>query len=268
MPWFNVDDGFAFHRKAVLAGNSAIGLWARAGSWCAKELTDGFVPDHMVPTMGTRHQADKLVRSGLWQRDDLRGGFQFHEWSEDGRNPTRADVLKKREQAADKKRRQRSRNDHKTEDTQVDESCPQGTDGGVPQGVPGGVNVPPPLPSPPTSPNGEVTTSRAAALEAFGRFYAAYPRKVGPKAAEKAWLKAIKDGADMEKLISAAQRFARSRSGRDQQYTPHPATWLNQGRWDDEPEPTAFPPPNQTDANIAAFLNQPSLYALPGGETA
>ena len=33
MPWFNVDDGFAFHRKAVRAGNAAIGLWTRAGSW-------------------------------------------------------------------------------------------------------------------------------------------------------------------------------------------------------------------------------------------
>lgn len=147
MPWFNVDDGFAFHRKTVLAGNAAIGLWTRAGSWCSRELTDGFVPDHMVPTMGTPKQAERLVKAGLWVRDDAREGFQFHEWTVDGRNSTRENVLKKREQAADKKRRQRERNDPKKPEPQVGEVCPGGTDGGVPGGVPGGVNAPSPLPS-------------------------------------------------------------------------------------------------------------------------
>lgn len=96
MPWFNVDDGFAFHRKAVMAGNSAIGMWVRAGSWCARELTDGFVPDHMVRTMGTPAQAKRLVACGLWHRDDERGGYQFHEYSDDGRNMTREQVLAQR----------------------------------------------------------------------------------------------------------------------------------------------------------------------------
>ena len=86
MPWFNVDDGFAFHRKVVAAGNAAIGLWARAGAWSAGELTEGFIPDHMVSTMGTLAQARKLVTVGLWTT--VEGGYQFHEWSDDGRNPT------------------------------------------------------------------------------------------------------------------------------------------------------------------------------------
>lgn len=161
MPWFNVDDGFAFHRKAVRAGNAAVGLWVRAGSWCAKELTDGFVPDHMVRTMGTVKQAERLVVAGLWVRDDERGGFQFHEYAEDGRNLTREVVLKKREQAAEKKRRQREGNGQKSGNSQVGESSPQGTDGGVPEGVPGGVNASPPLPSPPSSPNGEEPSLRS-----------------------------------------------------------------------------------------------------------
>ncbi len=161
MPWFNVDDGFAFHRKTVRAGNAATGLWVRAGSWCAKELTDGFVPDHMVPTMGTVKQAERLVMAGLWVRDDEREGFQFHEYAEDGRNLTREVVLKKREQAAEKKRKQREGNGAKSANAQAEESCPEGTDGGVPGGVPGGVNASPPLPSPPSSPNGEEPSLRS-----------------------------------------------------------------------------------------------------------
>lgn len=118
---------------------------------------------------------------------------------------------------------------------------------------------------------GVVSTSSAVAPEMFARFYAIYPRRIGKKAAEKAWAKAMKTGADPELVIQAAQRFAASRVGQDPKYTPHPATWLNAGRWEDEPEKTTFAPLNQTDANIAAFLGhqgQPALYALPGGETA
>lgn len=153
MPWFNVDDGFAFHRKTVRAGNAAVGLWVRAGSWCAKELTDGFVPDHMVRTMGTVKQAERLVAAGLWVRDDEREGFQFHEYAEDGRNLTREVVLKKREQAAEKKRKQREGNGAKSANPQVGGSRPEGTGGGVPEGVPRGVNASPPLPSPPVTTN-------------------------------------------------------------------------------------------------------------------
>lgn len=118
----------------------------------------------------------------------------------------------------------------------------------------------------------EVKTSALRAPEMFARFYAIYPRRIGKKAAEKAWVKALKDGADPESLISAAQRYAASRVGQDPKYTPHPATWLNQGRWEDEPERPGFQAANQTDQNIAAFLRPttvgPALYALPGGETA
>ena len=95
MPWFKVDDNLAFHAKAVAAGNPAMGLWVRAGSWSAQQLTDGFVPDHMFPALGTLAQAKRLVEVRLWHRED--GGYRFHEWNRDGRQPTRQDVEKRRE---------------------------------------------------------------------------------------------------------------------------------------------------------------------------
>lgn len=72
--------------------------------------------------------------------------------------------------------------------------------------------------------------------ELFARFWLAYPRRVGKKAAEVKFTKAIKDGADPEQLIAGAERYAHARKGQDPKFTAHPSTWLTQGRWDDEPE--------------------------------
>lgn len=81
-------------------------------------------------------------------------------------------------------------------------------------------------------------------LSAAQAIYAAFPRKVGRKAAEKAILKALRE-VDAETLLGATQRFARLVAGKDAQYIPHPATWFNQGRWEDEDladdSPTAQP---------------------------
>jgi hypothetical protein len=94
MTWFKVDDNLAFHHKTVAAGVSAMGLWVRAGSWCAQTLTDGFVPEHMVPALadGDAGLAGRLVEAGLWRR--VKGGFAFHEWSD--RQPTRQSIEDRR----------------------------------------------------------------------------------------------------------------------------------------------------------------------------
>lgn len=96
MPWFKVDDKLAFHAKVVAAGNPAMGLWVRAGSWSADQLTDGFIPDHMIASLGSVTQARRLVDVRLWE--DAEGGYRFHEWSDDGRQPTRGEVEERREQ--------------------------------------------------------------------------------------------------------------------------------------------------------------------------
>jgi len=81
MTWFKVDDTLAFHHKTVAAGVPALGLWVRAGSWCAQTLTDGFVPEHMVPALadGDVGLARRLVEAGLWCR--VKGGYAFHGWA-------------------------------------------------------------------------------------------------------------------------------------------------------------------------------------------
>jgi hypothetical protein len=105
--WFKVDDGLAFHPKAINAGLSALGLWVRAGAWCAANLTDGALPRHMIGTLGAQlRDAKRLVSAGLWCETE--DGYQFHEW--DRWQPTKAQVTAKREK--DKKRQQEWREQH------------------------------------------------------------------------------------------------------------------------------------------------------------
>lgn len=69
----------------------------------------------------------------------------------------------------------------------------------------------------------------------FAAFWSAYPRKVGKGAARRAWAKARPPLDQVLEAISWQRESEQWR--RDQgQFIPHPATWLNQGRWEDEPE--------------------------------
>lgn len=85
--------------------------------------------------------------------------------------------------------------------------------------------------------DGEIIEVEHEPVSAFERFWSVYPRKVGKKAALKAWEKAIRD-ADPETIIFAAERYAAT-PNREARFTAHPTTWLNQGRWDDVAEDVA-----------------------------
>jgi hypothetical protein len=101
VPWFKVDDGFAFHRKAIRAGNTALGLWVRAGSWCAQQLTDGHVPEEMLALLGgTVDDADDLVKATLWIT--VEDGYQFADWGD--YQPTKADVEEERAKARERQK--------------------------------------------------------------------------------------------------------------------------------------------------------------------
>jgi hypothetical protein len=74
MPWFKVDDDFYGHPKIKAIPrrhrNAAISLWVLAGSWCARYLTDGVIPDNQIQDLGyTQRDAANLVDAGLWIPD-------------------------------------------------------------------------------------------------------------------------------------------------------------------------------------------------------
>jgi hypothetical protein len=64
--------------------------------------------------------------------------------------------------------------------------------------------------------------------------YEAYPRKIAKPAALRAIRKALAKHS-FEFLLSCAKRYAISRAGQDPNFTPHPATWFNQERFNDDP---------------------------------
>ncbi len=69
-------------------------------------------------------------------------------------------------------------------------------------------------------------------------FWNCYPRKIGKTHAEKAFIKASHSvGVDV--ILDAIKPFAVSVAKKEKKFIPHPATWLNQGRWDDELEEIA-----------------------------
>ena len=68
----------------------------------------------------------------------------------------------------------------------------------------------------------------------FERFWLIYPRRIAKFKARTAWDKALKFSSE-EEILEGAQRYAIEREGEDQQYTKHPATWLNGGCWMDDP---------------------------------
>lgn len=72
----------------------------------------------------------------------------------------------------------------------------------------------------------------------FNRFWAEYPLKVGKGAAWKSWQKLTKgedEAAFAEMLVlHLTERKKTDAKWIEGRYVPQPATFLNQGRWDDE----------------------------------
>jgi hypothetical protein len=103
MPWFRLDDSFHSHPKVIAAGNEAVGLYVRCGTYAAQHLTDGFVGKSIVLLYGSEALAARLVETGLWHR--TRGGWNIHDYLD--YNPSRETVEKERKAAAERQRRSR-----------------------------------------------------------------------------------------------------------------------------------------------------------------
>jgi hypothetical protein len=82
----------------------------------------------------------------------------------------------------------------------------------------------------------EKSSPSPAAPVAFEQFWKVYPRKIGKQAALRIWQRNKLDGR-LDAILKALDWQTKSEQWLTEagRYIPHPATWLNQGRWDDEP---------------------------------
>lgn len=103
MPDFRVADTAAFDDKMIAAGNSAVGLWVRAGAWCMQQLTDGFVPTRIARQIGSKNAATRLTDVGLWE--PVEGGYQFNKFLNHQRSKEQVET----EKAAARQRMKRVR---------------------------------------------------------------------------------------------------------------------------------------------------------------
>ena len=141
----------------------------------------------------------------------------------------------RRAKARDKKRRQRAMSrlvpdcPPTVPKTDRDLSLPSPPLNGFPPSA-SNIDIITPLPLSPTSPLTHSFGQRKTDLSLFKDFWDAYPRKTAKGAAEKSWAKAIlhTSGSDIIRILK------RVKWPDDADFVPHPSTWLNQRRWEDE----------------------------------
>lgn len=110
-----------------------------------------------------------------------------------------------------------------------------------------------PLPGePPCSPSASVSAD-----DGFADFWERYPKKVAKPAAEKAWRKAKPSKQLLADLMAGLERQKASADWQKDggRFIPHPATWLNGRRWDDElPQPAAQQAPDSGNSVFAGAI--------------
>lgn len=211
MSWFKVDDGFWSHPKVLGLSAEAIALWVRAGSYSGKHLTDGYIGREVLLLLRSDETyAIELVDAGLWTK--AVNGFHFHDWAD--YQDTREMVEKRRESWRTRQNRHRNNSPILLNEEPV-HSIPFHSKG---------------------TRDTTRDTQRESRRDRFDEFWDAYPRKAGKGAAKTAFEKACSK-VDADILIAAAEAYKRD-PNRDQAFTAHASTWLNQERWDDEPLPS------------------------------
>lgn len=210
MPWFKIDDTFAMHEKVMAAGNPAIGLWARAGAWSMQQLTDGFVPDHVLRVLGTPKERRNLVEVSLW--DEVKGGVQFRNWEE--RQPTKDQVEAARQAAADRQRHARER-----AKSQRESRC----DTGVSHGPPDPTR---PDPTPKSSVGGDGLEEPAAAPPAKSRKKPAKPLPADWRPTADHHTRCIDSGLDPATELAKFRAHAEANDRRQVNWNAAFTQWL------------------------------------------
>ena len=95
----------------------------------------------------------------------------------------------------------------------------------------------------------------------FEKWWALYPKKIAKEAARRAYTR-VAPRLSALVLLEGVQRY-RDDPNRDPAYTANPATWLNEGRWDDEPLPSrnGAAKPSTGDQRLATGLQLVDHFA-------
>jgi len=72
--------------------------------------------------------------------------------------------------------------------------------------------------------------------DGFDDFWISYPKKIGKQKTLEIWIKIKPDQSLLKKMLEKIELFKQTDQWKKDrgQFIPHPATWLNQERWEDE----------------------------------
>lgn len=100
--WVKLDDHVMGHPKIQTLSDKAFRTWVGCLVYAGLHETDGWIPLRQL--RHERRELAELVRAGLLERQGPEG-FQIHDWSD--YQPSRAEVIKRREQGKERWRRWR-----------------------------------------------------------------------------------------------------------------------------------------------------------------
>ena len=237
MAWVKLDTGIFRNPKVVTVSADAKLLYVAGICYAGDNLTDGLIPAHALPILGAesairnvKRPTAELVNAGLWIARD--GVYEVHDYLD--HNSRSGDVQAKRDAARDRMQRNRSQNVRANKMRSSQEVRPTKEDRSkkkeiTPSSPPSGDDLPP-----------NVVRVDAPRTDAHERrwecFWAAYPKHVGTGAARKVFDRIKPDDALTDSMVAAIEAAKQSEQWRrdNGQFIPHPSTWLNQRRWEDE----------------------------------
>ena len=94
-------------------------------------------------------------------------------------------------------------------------------------------------------------------------FWAIYPRKEAKGAARTAFIKACRK-VSVDVIVEGAKRFA-SDPNRQDEFTAHASTWLNQERWSDEALPQRGNAVTRTESSVMRALEIAERFSAEEG---
>lgn len=225
---------YAADDAIIAAGEQAELLFVRALAFCATSDSDGFVTESQVNRYigagmkSLSRRVDALLTHGLWEKAD--GGYVVRSWT------------KIHETAEEKGRARRKDRERKASPPEFRAESERNPSGIQKEGSSESLSL---IQSSAVTDTGNrnstVGTSPTPSemSKAFAEFWAAYPKRVGKDDAARRFAAVVRKNNPTD-VIDGARRYATECRGKDPQFIAHPATWLNQGRWADEPvKPTA-----------------------------
>ena len=201
MTWIKLDDSLPNNPKILPLSDGAFRLYIEGLCYANQYLTDGYLANAVLIRLDQGNNRDELVWAKLWIESE--DGIFINDYTE--HQSSKADVEAKKEQVRDRVQRFRTKSNAVS--------------------------------------NADVTLSETeyrnriqnTDTEAFDRFWSVYPRKAGKQDAQRSFERALKV-ATLDEILAGAQKYADD-PNRVAQFTAHPSTWLNQGRWSDDPLP-------------------------------